>query len=358
MRRLKLFGCPTVTDEVALHIAEYLRSANSETAPFELHLSDCSLTSTGFSALISAIEENDAFPVTNPETNKKTPLYMRLENNYIEEAMIKEKVDANVIKIFIKDWGRRIDGLNGEEKVYFLKKHHQLGFQQKQGSPPPPEEVPPNRKDVFESWKQPLWQPNWQPTWQPSWQQPQWQQLPKWQPQWQQSKPAVSSTQRVVVPNLFQGKPVRTIPVPKGKAGTKGKPAWAAPALGNVVKPTMPVQAATLVKPTWSAGAQQAAPQVPQKQSWQQQQTTSWKGWAGKATGKGAGKAAGKARAADRSRTPVVRQPTQPTQPKVPPPGAKQGLPHPWQEQFSEEFGINYYWNPETQESVWEKPEA
>lgn len=46
----------------------------------------------------------------------------------------------------------------------------------------------------------------------------------------------------------------------------------------------------------------------------------------------------------DRSRTP---QP-----PKNPP------LPHPWTEEFSDEYKIPYFWNPETGDSMWERPTA
>mmetsp|Transcript_16974 Transcript_16974/g.46335 ORF Transcript_16974/g.46335 Transcript_16974/m.46335 type:complete len:111 (+) Transcript_16974:78-410(+) len=59
--------------------------------------------------------------------------------------------------------------------------------------------------------------------------------------------------------------------------------------------------------------------------------------------------------AADRSRTPQPRndrpKPTSLAK-------AKTSLQHPWEEHFSDEFGIPYFWNSETGESVWEKPTA
>lgn len=68
-------------------------------------------------------------------------------------------------------------------------------------------------------------------------------------------------------------------------------------------------------------------------------------------------------RATDRSRTPLGReaaqviQPAQVVQPAQQAEKAK-SLPHPWEEQFSDEYKIPYYWNPETGESMWEPPSA
>lgn len=53
--------------------------------------------------------------------------------------------------------------------------------------------------------------------------------------------------------------------------------------------------------------------------------------------------------AVDRSRTPQPR-----VAGRTPP--AKPKLPKPWEEQWSEEYGIPYYWNPDTDESSWEVP--
>merc|ERR1719215_281061 len=55
--------------------------------------------------------------------------------------------------------------------------------------------------------------------------------------------------------------------------------------------------------------------------------------------------------AADRSRTPVARSAAPPAKP---PPSAS-GLPHPWEEHFSDEHQIPYYWNADSGEAVWEK---
>lgn len=57
----------------------------------------------------------------------------------------------------------------------------------------------------------------------------------------------------------------------------------------------------------------------------------------------------GRGNSQDRSRTPSARYPA--------PPAAKPvALPHPWEEHWSEQYSIPYYWNAETGESLWEKP--
>lgn len=53
----------------------------------------------------------------------------------------------------------------------------------------------------------------------------------------------------------------------------------------------------------------------------------------------------------DRSRTPVARGP----QPPAGPPKGKKPPP-PWEEHWSDEYQIPYYWNPDTGESAWENP--
>jgi len=409
VQRLRFFGCPTFTDEVAYQFAEYLRLVTADTAPSELHLSDCALSSDGFEAIMSAIEENDAFPISNAVTKKKTPLYMRLENNYIDEAAIKDKVDAKVIKVFTKSWDTKISGLSGDAKVLLMKGRNTSGFQQKTGSPPAAEDVAPVRKEVFESWKQggqswgqqasgalcsswgqqeleavaalgldpatvqaavelaSMWQqePSWQ---QPSWQQASWQPQQGWAQQakgsskgpWQgQKSQAVAAFTKTISPMSL--KPKLMTPAPKAKAASKGT---------FLVPATTGIQ--TGVAKSASGKGAGAAPGAGESCKWcaKGECWTHGKGGSAKggtqvasAGGKGVGitfrqpQAAGTAGSAtDRSRTPAKIKKT-PIQPKLPPPGAKKAPPKPWQEQFSEEYGIPYFWNPVTQASSWEMPE-
>jgi len=95
--------------------------------------------------LMAALEENDAFPATNPTTNKKTPLYLRLENNYIEPSAIKAKIDSGVIKTIAKG-----TSLSGDTKVHLLRQRPDDKYQQKEGLPPAAEEVAPVTKEIWD----------------------------------------------------------------------------------------------------------------------------------------------------------------------------------------------------------------
>jgi hypothetical protein len=343
VQRLRLFGIPTMTDEAIVPLAEYLKSVPPEAAPFELHLSDCALTTVGFATLMEAIEENSAFPCVNPITKKTAPLYLRLENNYIEPSAMQEKVDANVIKIFLKD--RAVGKLAGEEKVYLVKKQNQVGFQQKEGVPPAPEEVEPVRTQVYD-WKfmenkqrqqasNWTWVPDhlWSPK-QPQWQKPQWQ-TPQWQnPQWNQGKG--NEKGKVAAPKPLIT-PVGIVPKTEMKGSSAGK-GGAASCVWCEKGSCWTHGGGKAGKGAAKGATITAAPAV--------------------VSPKGGGKNTFGKNAADRSRTPAPRLGGKPAQPMKPPPVLKKGLPHPWQEQYSEEYQIPYFWNPETLESSWEEPTA
>jgi len=100
VQRFRLFGCPSLDDEVMRVIADWIRETTDETAPSELHLSDCAITSEGFLHLMCAIEDCDAFPLKQGRTVR--PLFLRIENNYIEDSIIQEKVDDGIIMTFAK----------------------------------------------------------------------------------------------------------------------------------------------------------------------------------------------------------------------------------------------------------------
>ncbi|CAK9030062.1 unnamed protein product [Durusdinium trenchii] len=133
--RFRLFGCPTLDDEAMRIFAEYLRT--SENAPAEMHLSDCAITTEGFQHLMSAIEETDLYPLVNANVpGEGLPLYLRLENNYIGQEAIQEKIDAGLIQTFDKQQGRRTGHQSGPKVNLLAKDTH---FRQKQGPPPTPE---------------------------------------------------------------------------------------------------------------------------------------------------------------------------------------------------------------------------
>mmetsp|Transcript_44788 Transcript_44788/g.103472 ORF Transcript_44788/g.103472 Transcript_44788/m.103472 type:complete len:465 (-) Transcript_44788:118-1512(-) len=149
VERFRAFGCATMTDEAATFLAGWLAGVTQETVPFELHLSDCAITSDGFHDLAKALEENDAFPPVDPRNpSKRLPLYMRLEHNYIVESVIKRAIDDKIFVPMKKAEGARHSALY---KARLLVREDGT-FQQKKGTPPAPEDAPPP-KPVFEKGK-------------------------------------------------------------------------------------------------------------------------------------------------------------------------------------------------------------
>eukprot|EP00435_Cladocopium_sp_Y103_P013784 s3013_g3.t1 len=136
--RFRLFGCPTFDDQVMLLLAEYLRAnLTKETAPAEMHLSDCAITSEGFKHLMSVIEESDVYPLRDERRpDQGWPLYLRLENNYISNEAIQEKIDSGLIQLFTKQWGAKKGPVDGP-KVNLLGED--WNFRQRSGKPPSPE---------------------------------------------------------------------------------------------------------------------------------------------------------------------------------------------------------------------------
>lgn len=359
VQRFRMFGCPTLNDEALRHISDHFRQdLTNETAPLEMHLSDCAITSDGFSLFITTIEETDLYPYTDARTEKSIPLYLRLENNYIDDAVIQEKVDVGTIRCHKKQaWGARI-AIDGSPKVDLVVMQEGK-FNQKPGPPPAPEDAPPPKQvwDKHEegkggnkggkSWGQPQWgQPQWAQNQGKNWQSnlrpgnatPLYNQMwPAQSPQqWQQQKGAAGQMpwQRTTYQAGAKGSAASegvgrpTLIVNRGGAGQTTRPAgqtvrpaWAAgkgtagqTAVGQTIRP-----AGQTVRPAWVA----------------------FKGTAGQAT--------------DRSRTPAARSGGSPA-PPVQPPAGKKDLPPPWEEHYSDEFKIPYFWNAETGEALWEKP--
>merc|ERR1719414_2720392 len=52
VERFRAFGVPTLNDHQANFLAGWLSGVTDDTAPFELHLSDCAITTEGFQALV------------------------------------------------------------------------------------------------------------------------------------------------------------------------------------------------------------------------------------------------------------------------------------------------------------------
>lgn len=144
VERLRAFGCPTLDDSAVSTLAGWLSGVSEENAPYEMHLSDCAIQSDGFEALMKAFIENEAFPPPDPKfpDKGKLPLYLRLENNYIDPTVMEAHVEENhIIKMRKNDrpWH------NTEHKVRLLIREDG-GFAQKRGDPPAPEDAPPPKR--------------------------------------------------------------------------------------------------------------------------------------------------------------------------------------------------------------------
>jgi len=344
--RFRMFGCATINDEVVRVIADYFRLLSQEHLPTEMHLSDCAITTEGFTALMAAFEETDLYPATHPGSMRPTALYLRLENNYISEAAIQEKVDAGIIKPFKKGPGSQGGGKEGAKVDLVVR---DLGkYQQKQGEPPSPEEAPPPRQvhDRSTDLQQGGWQQpgQWQ---QPGgWQQPAWPQQvqarPTWPPQQQQQQqPGLQQAWGAVARPGLQQPAMQAM-------GWQARPIIVAPARATMVPPGgmqgMAPGAVGGFRPAAAVNVGGMRPNGP---------VTAWpRGSAGTAV--------------DRSRTPAARinggagvvaggKGAAPHAPHGAPP-KKSNLPAPWEEQWSEEYQIPYFWNAENGESLWEKP--
>lgn len=381
--RFRLFGCPTLNDEVMRVLSDYLRLLSPEQAPEEMHLSDCAICTDGFTTFISAIEETELYPL-QPTHGKGKPLYLRLENNYISEAAIQEKVDAGLIRTFNKNQGR--PAAEGAVKINLLCQ--KVGqYQQKQGDPPAPEDAPPP-KEVYDKYNQTATNQGAQP-WTPGAQPwtPRPQVVPQLMHMMQNSWFPARTWSPAIVPArpVFNGGVARgPVPLIRPLAARPVRPAfWPATATNStaLIRPLSRVGATSVPvlggpRPGTSVGFNAGKAGLrPAFNAFNSNAGGVGKNMAGGAAagangGKGATKAdnsswsrgatAGTAAShADRSRTPVQRNGAgggKPTQPAAPPPATNTDLPHPWEEHWSDEYGIPYFWNSETGDALWEKP--
>ena len=141
VERFRAFGITTLNNEVCSVLALWLKAVSYKNTPFEMHLSDCAISNEGFQYIMEALEDNDAFPGFHPRFSSKVPMYLRLENNYIDRDMIQKQVDSGVLmttrkkdhpdnndqakaRLLILDWGGKFD------------------YQQIKGKPPKPQNAP------------------------------------------------------------------------------------------------------------------------------------------------------------------------------------------------------------------------
>mmetsp|Transcript_75987 Transcript_75987/g.180768 ORF Transcript_75987/g.180768 Transcript_75987/m.180768 type:complete len:480 (-) Transcript_75987:156-1595(-) len=143
VERFRAFALPHLDDMACTALAGWLSSVTLDNAPCEMHLSDCAITAVGFTVLIQALIENDAFPPNDPKhPGRRFPMYLRLEHNYIDGSAIQEKVDEGVISVFKKQASSHF---SDKVKVRLLV-HEDGKFKQKDGDPPNPEDAPPPKR--------------------------------------------------------------------------------------------------------------------------------------------------------------------------------------------------------------------
>lgn len=394
--RWRLFGIPTMDDDALGVFADYFGRLKPELAPMEVHLSDCAITDDGFMMLMTNLKGSEAFPVKGQFGTSKMPLYMRLENNYIDEALMKSEIDEGSIRVFTKAAGgsTRRQPADDSVKVDLVvgTEYASSGsFRQKKGSPPPPDQAPPP-KQVHDRAAQDLQAKAQNAA--ASWWGGGMGGAAGWGGGWGAGNAAAGNAAAGAWNGAAAGawnggggwggwgsNTAATATPSKPSAWAPAVSAWAAPAprphSGAGSLPGKPQAAATSnFKPTWNsptAGAPRpmgtvgsaprigmanagaaSRPQGPQAVNIydrsrspapmfarnQQQQVVG-----GKAQAAGAKAAGGKG---------VGLRPVM-SAPAPPKPAAKAKIPLPWEEQWSDEYGIPYYWNSETGEAIWEK---
>jgi len=148
IERLRAFGIPTLDDAAAVMLSGWLQGVVPETAPTELHLSDCAITAVGFKAIMEALSENGTFPADDPRKpdEGKLPIYLRIEDNYIDNSIIQESIDEGVAtamkkkdKIEHSDTVKCRILIRGDEK-------EDNPYKQKEGEPPDPADAPPPKQ--------------------------------------------------------------------------------------------------------------------------------------------------------------------------------------------------------------------
>lgn len=369
IERMRMFGLSTLDDNAMFLMADWLRSVNAENCPHEMHISDCALTADGFTAFMEAIESNECFPTKDPRSSRMCPIYVRLENNYIQpESVIQDKIKEGVMVEYQKNSGPlRGPMLSAPEAKVKILCNNVGKYSQRQGVPPAPENAPPP-KPVWDRYaeEQTLggkgggmaggaanvsWANPYQSAFQ--WgQQAVYQALPArgwggmqqgqaWPQQQQYAAPqrvAPAAPQRVAPAAASWAQPQQQ----QGQFKPAG--AYAAPAAKAHLQ-------APVIKPAGAFAGGKGATFAAQAQV-RPQAFNAFNAGAG---AKGGSIAQNMQRAPDRSRTPAGRA----TAPQAPPPQKKgNGLPAGWEEHFSEEYQIPYFWHGATGESMWEKPSA
>jgi len=332
--RFRLFGSPTLDDDVVRVIAEYLGSRTTKEAPLEMHLSDCAITTAGFEYLMDKLEDVEYLPVApKAGSGKPSPLYIRLENNFIDEKAIQARVDSGLIRPFTKNEGRPHVEAGGSKVSLMVMKKGQ--YQQKTGMPPAPEDAPPPKSvhDKFTG----TWPAKGQHGGKGAQHNGKGAQkgnnsgaIARWTGGAGGSMQRATSGTPVVQPWVKQSPGV----MPRmGQQGGKGLALAGGQRGAGVMGVTAPGDRRPTSFPAGSrpSPAFKNGPAANIRGSMDRSRTPMGRGNTGAAKGKGAGK--GKQ-------------------------GKSKPLPTGWEEHFSKEHNLNYFWNTATGQSVWERPVA
>lgn len=285
----------------------------------EMHLSDCAITSDGFEALMTSLETSDAYPCPDLRfPDRSVPLYLRLENNYINEESIKAKVEEGTVCTFRKQ--EQNSSRQSDAKCRILLRDNG-SFAQREGPPPAPEDAPPP-KPVREKGKGEKGKGKDKGG-----------KSGKGKDSKGKGKSEEAPWRRAAEDRKGGGKGKgvaalpgrevqRTIEKPTGKGSGKGG-RYASAMPSSAYDRAAPSRAVAKAKTVFTPRANGKSAE---------KESSGGKGTAkGKETSGGKGK--GK--------------------------GLQTGkLPYPWEEHWSDEFGLAYYWNAKTGESLWEKPRA
>lgn len=346
VERLRLFGCPTFNDMCASLLGEWLSSLTSENAIKEIHLSDCALTADGFNTVMEALEGNDAFPCELERTKARIPVYLRLESNFINPQAIQDRIDSGTLTTFSKKGPKPPTDTTAKAKLLVMDPGD---FRQNQGDPPDPKDAPAPKPVTESPYQGRASAPKGA--------------IPRAFGKGASVSPggySFGKGQSAVVP-AWQSAPIAPVRkiTPRGTAalayGSKGFPAprSIAPIVNNG-KGTIGLKGAlapgrvTHMAPAAPAAATPVRfPQLTIRPLGQPSPIVTVQKPA--------------IRIADRSRTPAPKAspaPAADAEPPAPaaPEDAPTALPHGWEEHFSEEYNIPYFWNIFNGKSMWERP--
>jgi len=302
--RFKAFKCK-LDDEGLNVVAGWLESLDADHMPSEVHLTDNAITDEGFKLLFGVFEGK-----REDRSEKAPPIWLRVENNKIDEECVKSLAEEDKV-VFVNSVRDRPTG----STAVVCMPSHAFRFPKQSAAAPAPAAA----------------------------------------------AAATATSGRkpppMVVPMQTQRPPLMTVPgQPRPQTrlamvapGTRPVPPLTSPARRMVPAGSTPVMVPHAAR--WGAQSQ-ARP----AQAWGQASRPMLypsRAAAGRAPAPGG--ASGASKQVDTGSTPTVARSRSPPR-KRPQEPKQKPLPFGWEEHFSEEYQVAYYWNQETDESMWERP--